>query len=285
MFKKVIAVLMVSAIIFASFATGAFAALYNYGDVTLDKKVNASDALLVLQIATGIKKPNDMQKALADVTADGKINSNDALSILMYATGQLKEFKKTDKNTLKATKVDPVISSKAYTIGVTMTEGTDKINCTFSSNGTDSVISAIYIGFEIRFLKMGGKSYIVVPLSKSYCEMDTPELIEGLRNIIFETMKIDTVYDKTTSEKVGLRTYTCETFYSAANASIQYYFFSNELKNLKLTDAKGNVQDFEFTQMKASADISMLNIPSHYKYDESLKNMFEQAQDYSEGIK
>lgn len=277
MFKKAIAILTLSAIIFTSFAIGAFASLYNYGDVTLDKKINSSDALFVLQIATGTKNPSNMQNALADVTADGKVNSNDALSILMYSTGQLADFKKNDKNTLKATKVDPILNSQTYTIGVTMTEGTDKINCTFSSNGTDNVISATYIGLEIRFLKMGGKSYIVVPLSKSYCEMDTPELIEELRNVIFETMKTDTVYDKTTSEKVGLRTYTCETFYSAANASIQYYFLSNELKNLKLTDVKGNVQDFEFTQLKASADSSMLTIPSNYKYDETLKKIYEDA--------
>ena len=44
-----------------------------------------------------------------------------------------------------------------------------------------------------------------------------------------------------------------------------------------MTNGKGESQVFDITQMKASADSSMLNIPSHYKYDESLKNMFEQA--------
>lgn len=277
MFKKIIAVLMVSAIMFASFATGAFAALYNYGDVTLDKKVNASDALLVLQIATGIKKPNNMQKALADVTADGKINSNDALSILMYATGQLKEFKKTDKNTLKATKVDPVISSKAYTIGVTMTEGNDKVNCVISSDGSSNATSATYMGIEIRFLEKDGKSYIVVPLLAKYCETESPEMIEELRGLILEIFKIDGVYGATTQEKVGTKTYSCETFYTSSDSTMQYYFLSNELKTLKMTNGKGESQVFDITQMKASADSSMLNIPSHYKYDESLKNMFEQA--------
>lgn len=277
MCKKIIAILMVSAIIFASFATGAFAALYNYGDVTLDKKINSSDALYVLQMSTGLKTPNNMQKALADVTADGKVNSNDALSILMYATGQINEFKKTDKNTLKVTKVDPVTSSKAYTIGITMTEGTDKINCVISSDGSSNATSATYMGVELRFLEKGGKTYIVVPLLSQYCETEAPDMITELRSLMLEIFKVDGVYGATTQEKVGTKTYSCETYYAASDSVIQYYFLSNELKTLKMTNVKGESQVFDITQMKASADSSMLNIPSYYKYNENLKDMFEQA--------
>lgn len=273
MFKKIIAILMVSAVIFTSFATGAFAAIYKYGDVNLDKKINSSDALYILQISTGLKTPNGMQKALADVSNDGKINSNDALTVLMYATGLLKEFKKTDKNTLKVTKVDPIVNSETYTISFSTSADGMTIDCTLSSNGKDNIISASYLGFELRFLQKDGKSYLLIPLKKAYCEADVPENIEIIRVMMFEILKTDGVYSATTQEKVGLKTYTCETFYTAANNTSKYYFTGNSLKSLSLTDANGESQIFNFSEFKASADDSIYSIPSDYKKDDALKDL------------
>ena len=53
MLKRIVAVLLVSALLAGSSAMGAFAALYNYGDVNFDGKVNSSDALSVLRCASG----------------------------------------------------------------------------------------------------------------------------------------------------------------------------------------------------------------------------------------
>ena len=58
-----------------------------YPDVDGNNRVSSSDALLILQFATGVKSPTDEQKKKADVNGDGKVNSTDALLILQIATG------------------------------------------------------------------------------------------------------------------------------------------------------------------------------------------------------
>ena len=58
-----------------------------YPDVDGNNRVSSSDALLILQFATGVKSPTDEQKKKADVNGDGKVNSSDALLILQIATG------------------------------------------------------------------------------------------------------------------------------------------------------------------------------------------------------
>lgn len=56
-------------------------------DVNADTKVNSSDALLVLQHATGIKTLTGTNLKNADTNGDAKVNSTDALIILQIATG------------------------------------------------------------------------------------------------------------------------------------------------------------------------------------------------------
>lgn len=63
------------------------------GDLNNDSKVNSSDALLVLQAATGIVNLTQEQKSFADVNKDGKINSNDALRILQFATNLISSLR------------------------------------------------------------------------------------------------------------------------------------------------------------------------------------------------
>ena len=58
-----------------------------YPDVNADTKVNSSDALLVLQHATGIKMLTGKNLKNADTNGDAKVNSTDALIILQIATG------------------------------------------------------------------------------------------------------------------------------------------------------------------------------------------------------
>jgi len=57
------------------------------GDVNNDCAVKSNDAILALQIAVGIKEPNDYEKIAADANGDGKIRSNDAIKILQMAVG------------------------------------------------------------------------------------------------------------------------------------------------------------------------------------------------------
>ena len=61
-----------------------------YPDLNSDDKVNSSDALLILQHATGIKILADDKLKNADANGDAKVNSSDALLILQMATGIIK---------------------------------------------------------------------------------------------------------------------------------------------------------------------------------------------------
>lgn len=63
---------------------------FNYvakGDVNLDRKINSSDALLVLQGATGLSTLSEQQKKAAELNNDKQITASDALVILQFSTG------------------------------------------------------------------------------------------------------------------------------------------------------------------------------------------------------
>lgn len=65
---------------------------YELGDVNMDGKVTAVDAMLTLKLAL-IDNPTDVILGLADVNGDGKITAVDAMRILQYATGEITQFK------------------------------------------------------------------------------------------------------------------------------------------------------------------------------------------------
>lgn len=65
---------------------------YELGDVNMDGKVTAVDAMLALKLAL-LDNPTDAILGLADVNGDGKITAVDALRILQYATGEITQFK------------------------------------------------------------------------------------------------------------------------------------------------------------------------------------------------
>ncbi len=62
------------------------------GDVDINRKINSTDALLVLQHSTAIVVLNENQIKCADVENDGIVNSTDALKILLYSTGNIENF-------------------------------------------------------------------------------------------------------------------------------------------------------------------------------------------------
>lgn len=65
---------------------------YELGDVNMDGKVMAVDAMLALKLAL-LDNPTDAILGLADVNGDGKITAVDAMRILQYATGEITQFK------------------------------------------------------------------------------------------------------------------------------------------------------------------------------------------------
>ena len=56
-------------------------------DVDFNGAINSTDALLVLETATGKKKLSDAEKKVADSDGNGTVNSADALAILQISTG------------------------------------------------------------------------------------------------------------------------------------------------------------------------------------------------------
>ena len=65
---------------------------YELGDVNMDGKITAVDAMLALKLAL-LDNPTDAILGLADVNGDGKITAVDAMRILQYATGEITQFK------------------------------------------------------------------------------------------------------------------------------------------------------------------------------------------------
>lgn len=65
---------------------------YELGDVNMDGRVTAVDAMLTLKLAL-VDNPTDAITGLADVNGDGKITAVDAMRILQYATGEITQFK------------------------------------------------------------------------------------------------------------------------------------------------------------------------------------------------
>ena len=63
-----------------------------YGDVNGDTKVDAKDALWVLQDAVGKRTLDEQQKVFADVDGNTQINAKDALQILRYAVKKIDKF-------------------------------------------------------------------------------------------------------------------------------------------------------------------------------------------------
>lgn len=61
---------------------------YTLGDVNDDGRINAVDAVAILQFAVGKITMTEVQQLAADVNADEKINAVDAVEILRYAVGK-----------------------------------------------------------------------------------------------------------------------------------------------------------------------------------------------------
>lgn len=277
--KRIISAVLAAIIAASAFSFSAFAGKYTYGDIDKSQKVNSSDALKVLQYTTGLAKFDSIQKALADVNADGKINSSDALQILQLTTGIISEFQMTDKNTKKVKYVDPVANSSKSTISMKLTSDGTTIECTLYTDGEKRSIDASLMGFKMRILVKDGQTYILVPIlgQKLYCDVDeVPEILTDMKGYLdVAVFNADCVYTGTKQEKSGNKTYDVEYFACADNSVIKYYFSGNDLKKVVVSSGE-NESVFEFTELKASVDTSVFEIPEDYKYEPSLKDAFSQ---------
>lgn len=65
-----------------------FVEVYREGDVNEDDKVTATDALMALQNAVGLREFSELQTYAADMNGDRKIEAGDALKILIAVVGK-----------------------------------------------------------------------------------------------------------------------------------------------------------------------------------------------------
>lgn len=118
-FRSVLSLIMILSLVCGSvLAFGVSSAAASLGDVNGDGKINSTDALLILQSATGLVKLTENQNKLADVNCDGKINSSDALQVLLYATGKPSVITTTQPTTKPTTKSTTTSTTKKTTASV-----------------------------------------------------------------------------------------------------------------------------------------------------------------------
>lgn len=90
--KKALSLLLSIVVAVAIVGSAAIAQSFKYGDVNGDSKINSTDALEVLNFATGTQALSEDGKKAADVDANSAINSSDALMILQFSTGLRSTF-------------------------------------------------------------------------------------------------------------------------------------------------------------------------------------------------
>ena len=281
MTKRIIAFALAIVMSMSLFVVHSSAATnYIYGDINMDTKINSSDALLALQASTGMKWLKNYEDALADATGDGRVNSSDALAILQYSTGSVKAIKKTNANTLKVTKIDPVLDSGKFTYDLvfrddSIIEGSD-IKMTFVTDGKSKLISTKVFNdlFEVRLLYTGGKNYQVVPplvagSKGKYCEAD--DNISATFDTFLMFFTKDVVYGKTTTAKIDNKNYTCESYFNTAESEFKYYYYNGNLAKLVIKNGE-NMEEFNVNTVSNGFDASVLPIPADYEYGPNLDN-------------
>ncbi len=308
MFKKLIALVMALVISMSMFAMNVSAVdTYEYGDANMDKSINSFDALVALQVSTGLMTLTNYQKAFADVDASGSVNATDALYILQRATGLMPTFEKSTVITNKKSKVDDIINSGKFTLSTVMEAPemedltVDEVDMILSTDGKNKVISTIVtvdlsgamapdsgldlplgglleLPVEMRLLNLNGKNYEIIDEITLDMGLVEQTLVEGSyaytnEDIVtaFDSYILlftsDMVYSSKTQEKIGSKTYTCETYCNEANTLFKYYFYNGALALLTIENGE-NTQTFEITGLTNKADTKRLSIPDNYVFAE-----------------
>lgn len=155
------------------------AAAAQLGDISLDDKITAADARLVLRASVGLENFTEEQNAIADVNGDGKLTAADARIILRVSVGleSLHEHSYTSKITKAATCTEKGTKTFICECGNSFTEEIAALGHDFS-NGictrcglNEQIISSSEM---VWIPTNGGKKYH----SKSTCsQMIAPEYV------------------------------------------------------------------------------------------------------------
>ena len=94
LFRRLLAPALIFALLWGVCLTGSAAGPggYDYGDVSADGRIDATDALWALQSSVSLRELTAEERERADVNADHVINASDALFVLQYAVGLIDQF-------------------------------------------------------------------------------------------------------------------------------------------------------------------------------------------------
>ncbi len=105
-------------------------------------------------------------------------------------------------------------------------------------NGDKQYIYAAFTqeGIQVSLIVNENKSYLVIPMLKSYSEVEDMDL-SG--DDAVSSLTSDLTYASTKKVKISDEIYDCEEVKDSANNSIFFYFQNGELKRIKFSDADG----------------------------------------------
>lgn len=92
--RKILCIVYITCLLQAMVAPGALAeeTKIPYGMINEDDRIDATDALLILQYSVELISLDEEQLVRADVDGDQKVNANDALLILQYSVALISAF-------------------------------------------------------------------------------------------------------------------------------------------------------------------------------------------------
>lgn len=187
------------------------------GDVTNDKKVNASDARLILRVSSKLESADKVSLYNADTNADGKINASDARSVLRVAAKLSKFVYGFDGNGSPC--VINVLRNNKYSLDLTYKDKTtaDVMTISLAKDGDNIFMTSADMGFEMGdmgFSSCGimindNKIYAILGNDKDSIAMYVPDsMCDELGMSRDELYEITNIIDSLIPEDVGTATQT-----------------------------------------------------------------------------
>ena len=306
-FKKAVSVILALIITASMLTVNIFAAdveeedtVIVYGDVSKDGKVSLADAFMVLASKIGFISLDETQKFYGDVDADGTVGFSDMWLIVRYSFGWVGAFpvekavwlegeKTADTHFLDACyQYDKETGLYEFYINMNIILPNEdgiylraeiynkgnkqRLNCHMKYNNYSIITTMLFDG---------EKYYILLPLTRTYAEVDTGDT-EGYfeEDIYFEDESIDFAelsYVGSTKNTLGGIDYICEK-YTLDDVYYNFWFTTSgkavRMESLGDTDVGTSVMIIN--AFSPNVDDSVFTIPSNYtkvEFDELFEDM------------
>lgn len=173
------------------------------------------------------------------------------------------------------TKYLPLFASGRFALKMTATVGEGKDSMSMPlviATDSKSIFFEIKYGiYRIQNIISDGKSIMVLPMIKSYCETEmdvsSEEFGLGLQEITQALGGIESKYVQTSNVKIGGTDYICEE-YDYEGAKQRFYFTpdTKEMKRIEMEDTTtGEINIMRIDGFSGIVDDSYFKVPSNYK--------------------